>query len=139
MIVVEPMAFDGIARSLAAGRPVASPPGQETLMAGLACAEPSPLALDELLLRADAALGVPEQAVAPAMRMLAHGVGRDPPVVAGESAVAGLIGLALARANRGAAAALGLGPGARVLLFGTEGATDPALYARLIGRGRAVA
>ena len=139
VIVVEPMAFDGIARSLAAGRPVASPPGPDTLMAGLACAEPSPLALAELLLRAEAAVGVPEEAVAPTMRLLARGIGRDPPIVAGESAVAGLIGLALARANRGAAAALGLWPGARVLLFGTEGATDPDLYARLVSRREAVA
>lgn len=139
VIVVEPMAFDGIARSLAAGRAVASPPGPETLMAGLACAEPSPLALEELLLRADAALGVPEEAVAPTMRLLARGVRGDPPVVAGESAVAGLIGLALARANRGAAMALGLGPAARVLLFGTEGATDPDLYARLVACPEAVA
>ena len=39
-MVVEPIAFDAIARSLAAGRPVASPPGPDTLMAGLTCAGP---------------------------------------------------------------------------------------------------
>jgi len=33
-----------------------------------------------------------------------------------------------------ACAALVLGPTSRVLVFGTEGDTDPELYARLVGR-----
>ena len=139
LIVVEPLTFDRFLRSLDAGYPVASPPCCETLMAGLACAEPSRLAFEELLLRADAVLAVPDEGVAPTMRLLANGVAGDRPVVAGESAVAGLIGLALARANPGAAAALGLGKRSRVLLFGTEGAPDPDLYARLVGRRHTVA
>jgi diaminopropionate ammonia-lyase len=32
------------------------------------------------------------------------------------------------------AANLGLGPDSRVLLFGSEGATDPELYTKLVGR-----
>ena len=35
--------------------------------------------------------------------------------------------------RRNFVAGLGLGAGSRVLLFSTEGATDPALYARLVG------
>ncbi|MFQ3622935.1 MAG: pyridoxal-phosphate dependent enzyme, partial [Acetobacteraceae bacterium] len=133
LIVCEPDRFDCLLRSARAGAPTASPPGPDTVMAGLACAEPSLLAFDELTLRADAFMAVPDEAVAPAMRLLAQGVGGDPPVVAGESAVAGLIGLALALAEPDAARALGLGADSRVLLFGTEGATDPELYARLVG------
>jgi diaminopropionate ammonia-lyase len=53
-------------------------------------------------------------------------------VVAGESAVAGLAGLLLAAQEPYARAALGLGPDSRVLLFGTEGATDPEVYDRLV-------
>ena len=59
-------------------------------------------------------------------------VGR-PAVVAGERAVAGLAGLLLAVQEPFARAALGLDSGSRVLLFGTEGATDPEVYARLVG------
>lgn len=132
LIVVEPDRFDCLFRSACAGAPTPAPPGPDTLMAGLACGEVSILAFDELLHRADAFMAVPDEAVAPTMRALARGVDGDPKVVAGESAVAGLIGLALALGDPDAAAALGL-DGARVLLFGTEGATDPALYARLVG------
>ena len=68
------------------------------------------------------------------MRRLAGGSGGDRPLVAGESAVAGLAGALAALADPDKAAALGLGPGGRVLVFGTEGATDPELYARIVGR-----
>ncbi|GIX08793.1 diaminopropionate ammonia-lyase [Elioraea sp.] len=133
LIVVEPDRFDCLWRSAVAGRPTPAPPGPDTIMAGLACGEVSILAFDELLHRADAFMAVPDEAVAPAMQALARGVDGDPQVVAGESAVAGLIGLALALGDRDAAAALALDVSSRVLLFGTEGATDPALYARLVG------
>ena len=57
---------------------------------------------------------------------------RQPKAVAGESAVAGLAGLLLASREPFARTALELEEDSRVLLFGTEGATDPALYARLV-------
>ena len=103
-------------------------------MAGLACGEVSLLAFDELLWRAHAFMAVPDEVVAPCMRLLADGVGGDPKLVAGESAVAGLAALLLARSDADAASSLRLGESSRVLLFGTEGATDPELYARLVGR-----
>jgi len=53
-------------------------------------------------------------------------------IVAGESGVAGLAALLLAANDPAARAALSLGPDSRVLLFSTEGATDPELYARLV-------
>ena len=95
-----------------------------TLMAGLACGEPSMLAWQELERSAHAFMAVPDAAAIEAMRGLA-----DLGIVAGESAVAGLVAAILA----GRAGALGLGPDSRVLVFGTEGATDPELYARLLG------
>jgi diaminopropionate ammonia-lyase len=63
------------------------------------------------------------------MKLLAH---QTPPIVAGESAVAGLAALLLAMQEPYARAALGLGPDSRVLLFGTEGATDPEVYDKLV-------
>jgi diaminopropionate ammonia-lyase len=134
LVVVEPDRADCLLRSAEAGCPVAVPGALDTVMAGLACGEVSLLAFDELLWRAHAFMAVPDEVVAPSMRLLADGVAGDPPVVAGESAVAVLGGLILARGDGAASAALGLGPASRVLLFGTEGATDPGLYARLVGR-----
>jgi diaminopropionate ammonia-lyase len=53
--------------------------------------------------------------------------------VAGESAVAGLAALVLTMGDQAAREALGLAPQARVLVFGTEGDTDPELYRKLVG------
>jgi diaminopropionate ammonia-lyase len=53
--------------------------------------------------------------------------------VAGESGVAGLAGCLLAAGDPAAREVLSLGEGSRVLVFSTEGATDPELYARLVG------
>jgi len=63
------------------------------------------------------------------MKLLAQ---QTPPVVAGESAVAGLAALLLAMQEPYARGALGLHSDSRVLLFGTEGATDPEVYVRLV-------
>ncbi|MGI4941270.1 MAG: diaminopropionate ammonia-lyase [Janthinobacterium lividum] len=99
----------------------------DTLMAGLACGEPSLIAWQELERAAAAFLSIPDDAAVNAMRVLA-GCG----VVSGESGAAGLAGLLRAAADPQARAALGLDRSSRILLFSTEGATDPELYARLM-------
>jgi diaminopropionate ammonia-lyase len=134
LVVVEPDRADCLIRSAEAGHPVAVRGDLDTVMAGLACGEVSILAFDELLWRAHAFIAVPDEVVAPCMSLLADGVAGDPPVVAGESAVAVLAALILTRRDAEAAGTLGLGEDSRVLLFGTEGATDPGLYARIVGR-----
>jgi diaminopropionate ammonia-lyase len=68
------------------------------------------------------------------MRLLADGAFGDPAIVAGESAIAGLAGALLARQDDDAGATLVLGPDSRVLVFGTEGATDPEIYESMVGR-----
>ena len=57
-------------------------------------------------------------------------------VVAGESGAAGLAGLHELMAPRWdeARAALGISVGSRGLLLNTEGATDPASWASIVGR-----
>ena len=97
-------------------------------MACLACGEPSLLAWQELERAAFAWVAVPDEAAVDTMKLLAR---RQPKVVAGESGVAGLAGLLLAARDPFGRSALGLEEGSRVLVFGTEGATDPTLYARL--------
>ena len=130
VVVVEADGAACLLASAEAGGMAAAPGEPDTLMAGLACGEPSLLAWQELERAAFAFMTVPDSAVAPAMRLLAQ---RVPPVEAGESAVAGLIALQMAAADKAARQALELDGASRVLLFGTEGATDPDLYASLIG------
>jgi diaminopropionate ammonia-lyase len=96
-------------------------------MAGLACGEPSLIAWQELDRAAAAFMAVPDEAAVACMRLLAgHGI------VAGESGVAGMAGCLLAAADPAARETLGLDTGSRVLLFNTEGATDPAVYRKLV-------
>lgn len=128
VIVVEPDKADCLTRSAEAGRVVHLAGDLDTIMAGLSCGEPSPLAWAVLDPGADAFMAIGDAAIAPAMRRLAV-LG----VVGGESGVAGLVGLEIAARDRAMRAALALDAASRVLLFGTEGATDPALYAQLVG------
>ena len=126
-IVAEPDRAACLLASAEAGEPVAIPGALDTVMAGLACGEPSILAWQELARASDAFMAVPDEAAVECMRLLAR-LG----IVAGESAVAGLAALLLAAADPAARAALNLGHDSRVLLFSTEGATDPALYKSLV-------
>jgi diaminopropionate ammonia-lyase len=110
------------------GRPTPVTGDLETVMAGLAAGEVSLVAWEILEAGVDVFMTVSDEPVGELMRMLARGVGGDPPIEAGESAVAGLAGCSLGRE------ALDLGRDSRVLVIGTEGATDPELYRQIIGR-----
>ena len=133
-ILVEPTSSGCWFESLKAGHPVTIEGEQDSIMAGLACGEVSRLAWEILRPGADAMMTVADDSAADCMRLLADQCDGDPPVVAGESAVAGLAGLLGAAGDAGARAGLALGPESRVMLFGTEGATDPDTYARIVGR-----
>lgn len=133
--VVEPARAACLFESARAGRPVGVAPGAPTVMAMLECHEPSPIAFRVLERVADGFMTVAEEDATGAMRRLAFPVAGDPPVVAGESGGAGLAGLLAVLRDARTAARIGLGPQARVWVVNSEGATDPALYARLVGRG----
>lgn len=128
LVVAEPEKAACLLASAEAGRPVAVGGALETLMAGLACGEPSLLAWQELERAAFAFMAVADESAVDCMRLLAR---RTPRVVAGESAVAGLAALLLAAREPLSRALLGLDETSRVLVFGTEGATDPETYGRL--------
>ena len=132
-ILVEPEKAACFFASAQAGRPTAVTGELDTVMGGLAAGEVSILAWQVLWAGADAFLTVPDRAALDLMRLLAAGARGDAPVVAGESAVAGLAGALGALQDPALAEALGLGPDSRVLVFGTEGATDPELYEKIVG------
>ncbi|MEQ9639584.1 MAG: diaminopropionate ammonia-lyase [Alphaproteobacteria bacterium] len=133
-VVVEPERADCLYQSALAGKPTPASGDLDTVMAGLSCGEVSLLAWAMLKDGAEAFMTVDDDAAKAMMRRLADGA---TPVVAGESAVAGLAGLAEVMSDAGLTRALGLSTVSRVLIYGSEGDTDPALYAEIVGRSAA--
>lgn len=105
----------------------------ETLMAGLSCGEPSGMAWEILSEEVSDFLTIPESLVAPSVRLLARPLPGDTAIEAGESAIAGLAALIAARQDADLSQKLGLTAEARVLLIGSEGVTDPAIFAQIMG------
>ena len=132
-IIVEPELAACLYASAKAGEPAAVEIEEETLMAGLSCGEVSLLAWEPLSWGTADFLTMPESLVVPSMTLLARSPFGDAPVVAGESAVAGLAATLAACRQEALKSALGLDADSRVLVIGTEGATDPAIYQDLVG------
>ena len=133
IVVIEPDRADCIYRSIEAGRPAAVPHEVDTFMACLAAGEVSPLAWPILHYAVDDVVTLPDAAAPAAMRLLAAGFDGDPPLVSGESGCAAIAGLVAVMLEPGHRVALGLGPESQVVAIGSEGATDPATYARVVG------
>lgn len=130
-LVVEPVQADCLLQSARQGRAGTATGSVDSVMAGLACGEASPLAWRFLENSVDAFLTIEDDAAIAAMRRLAQGSDREPPLVVGECGAAGLAALeGLSAEDR---LALGLDESASVLLINTEGATAPAVYASLVG------
>ena len=109
-----------------------------TIMAGLACGEPNILGWDILRNHADAFLACPDWVSARGMRMLAAPIPGDPGVKSGESGAVGMgVISALMKEKEYAELkeALGLDDTSNVLLFSTEGDTDPDQYRRIVWDG----
>ncbi|WP_085907791.1 diaminopropionate ammonia-lyase [Kiloniella majae] len=105
---------------------------EETIMAGLSCGEPSPLAWNILREEASDFLSIPDRLIAPSMKLLAKPVGNDPAIVAGESAVAGLAAIIVIAQDEALRKSLGIDTTSQILLIGSEGATDKVLYDKII-------
>ena len=136
-IVVEPERAACLLESARAGELRAVEGELDTLMAGLACGEVSLLAWEILEKGADAFCAIPDAAAVDCMRLLAQPLAGDRAIVAGESAVAGVAAAIAALQSPQARAQLGMGADSRILFFGSEAATDPALYAQLVGESPA--
>ena len=133
IVLAEPENAACWAASYAAGEPTAVTGDLDTIMAGLACGEVSLLAWEILKDHGDAAMVLPDARAADFMRRLARPTNGDAPLVAGESAVAGLAGLEAAMNDETMRQALGLSAESRILIFGTEGDTDPKVYREIVG------
>ena len=133
-VIVEPVEADGLLRSARAGKPAASRGSLHTVMAGLSCRAISPLAWEVVGAGAHAFMTVADEGVPGVMREAAQGELGEP-FEGGESGVAGLLGLIEVARDGERRRAIGLDERSRVLVFNTEGATDPGRYARIVRGG----
>ncbi len=104
----------------------------ETVMAGMSCGEVSVVAWEILRRTAGHFVTIADSTVAPAMRMLASGVAGGGEIEAGECSVAGPVALIAAACDQNLRESMQLDNESRVLLIGTEGATDRAIYDDLL-------
>ena len=132
LVVVEPVLAACLLNSGRQGKRAAVDVQEETMMAGLSCGEVSLLAWQILQRGAAEFVSIPDDMVAPAMRLLASSPYGDSAIVAGESAVAGLAAVIAICRDESMARTLDLSDSSRVLLIGTEGATDPDIYRRIV-------
>ncbi|MBR0404071.1 MAG: diaminopropionate ammonia-lyase [Eggerthellaceae bacterium] len=109
-----------------------------TIMAGLACGEPNTIGWDILRNHANVFLSCPDWVAVKGMRMLAAPVEGDPQVVSGESGAVGMGAIAAIMQDEAYAdlrELLELGADSKVLLFSTEGDTDPERYRDIVWGG----
>ncbi len=109
-----------------------------TIMAGLACGEPSPIAWDILWDTVDAFVSCPDYVAAKGMRVYGVPLHGDPFIVSGESGAVTL-GTLMFAADYAEFHELkeyiGLGPDSQILLINSEGNTDPDYFRRVVWEG----
>ncbi len=137
IVVMEARAADCLYRGAEAadGAPRFVTGGLQTIMAGLACGEPNTIAWDILKNHAGFFVSCDDRLSARGMRMLAAPIKGDSPVTSGESGAVGmglLAALTETDAHRDFREALGLNGDSKVLMFSTEGDTDPVNYRRIV-------
>ncbi len=140
VIVMEAQAADCLYRGAVAGDGAPRFVGGDlqTIMAGLACGEPNTIGWDILRNHTAFFVSCPDWVSAKGMRMLAAPLKGDPAVTSGES---GAVGMGLIStlmkgdAYKELREAIGLDENARVLMFSTEGDTDPEKYKKIVWGG----
>lgn len=110
-----------------------------TIMAGLACGEPNTISWDILRNHTDTFIAAPDWVAVKGMRMLAAPFKGDQQVISGESGAAPFGALAcimMMEEYQELREQLGLNEHSRVLLFSTEGDTDPERYKNIVWEGK---
>jgi diaminopropionate ammonia-lyase len=127
LLGVEPTTAACVMLSVERGQLTEVPGPHPSVMVGLNCGMPSPIAFPRLQRRFAAFVAIADERAEAAMVRLAK-----ERIVAGETGAAALGGLRAAL-ELDAEGALHLGPSSSVLLLVTEGATDPDAYLRVVG------
>ncbi|MCL2080191.1 MAG: diaminopropionate ammonia-lyase [Oscillospiraceae bacterium] len=135
--VVEPHVADCYYRSAerSDGKPVSVGGDMKTIMAGLACGEPSTIAWEIIKNKSDYFTAIGDEHTKYAMRTLAKPMGTDAAVVSGESGASGM-GFLLQLLESDGLAELRekakIDSRSQILVFSTEGDTDPEHYKKIV-------
>ena len=122
--------------SIDRGMPTTVDIKKETLMAGLSCGEVSEIAWEILKPALSHSMSIGDDGIPNLMRLFARGEFGNEPIEAGECAASGLAALLIAKMNPGIWQSLNFDQYSEILLIGTEGATDPILYEKLISESK---
>ncbi len=135
VILVEPNQADCFYRSMVNGRRVFVTGGMESIMAGLCCGVPNPVAWEILRRQVDCFVSVPDWVTANGMRILGNPLRGDPAVTSGESGAVS-IGLAewIAR-DTALRDAFGISRESKIITISTEGDTDQEMYRKIVWYG----
>jgi len=139
-VIVESDQADCLYKSAVAndGKPHIVTGDLNTIMAGLACGEPNTIGWSVLRDYSDMFVSCPDWVAAKGMRILGNPVKEDCQVVSGESGAvtAGLLATIMTdESMKDVKAKLGLDENSVVLLFSTEGDTDPDKYRSIVWDG----
>ena len=133
-VMIEPTNADCLLQSAKNGTPTVVHGDLETVMAGLSCGEISLLAWKILENKTKAFFSIPDEPIAEVMKYLSQ---LPEPVVAGESAVAGLAGYMITQHSEEYRKALQIDENSKILFLGTEGDTDAVVYEKMVGKSSA--
>ena len=138
LVSVESAYSSCILESVKAQNPVFVNIERETVMVGLSCGEVSEQAWKILSQTLSHSISITDKGVAPLMKLFAEGKCGGGKIEAGECSTSGLASLLAISKNKDLRHKLGLNESSKVLLIGTEGATDPIAYNELIEKGSSV-
>ncbi|HWR07038.1 diaminopropionate ammonia-lyase [Sporomusa sp.] len=139
-VIVESDLADCLYKSVLAndGKPYAVTGDMPTIMAGLACGEPNTISWEVLRDYSNAFFSCPDWVAAKGMRVLGNPLPGDHQVISGESGavpIGLLVALLTAPDLAEAKTKLGFAENSHILLFSTEGDTDPAKYRSIVWDG----
>jgi len=138
IIIVEPDKADCFYRSAEAGQIQTVKGDMNTIMAGLACGEPNPVGWEILKYCADVFISVPDCITARGMRILGNPLKEDTRIISGESGAVtmGVLSVIVGHDKyKELKKTLNLNKESKVLVFSTEGDTDPEIYRRIVWDG----
>lgn len=139
-IIVEANLADCLYKSAVArdGKPHNVGGDMQTIMAGLACGEPNIISWEILKTYSDTFVSCPDWVAANGMRILGNPLRGDKQVISGESGAVttGLVYEIMKNPEyRELKESLGLNKDSKVLVFSTEGDTDPKKYREIVWEG----
>jgi diaminopropionate ammonia-lyase len=139
-VVVEPdlAACLYLSAEIGDGKPHSFPGDLDTIMAGLACGDPNPIAWDILYDCTDVFIKSPDYVAAKGMRVYGVPLNGDPHIISGESGAVTLGALMFLIENeeyRPLRELLSLGSDSVVLLINSERNTDPDAFRRVVWEG----